>query len=605
MKRVPVFAALGVLGCLALVPVASSQAATSAPSAASGGSATSATSVARGADYQVTLGHAARIAASAVGVAGLTPVAPAAAYNVKSPRALARLRSPGGANAAARATGAGAAKVSASNVIAGHAASSASSASSARGGFSGPAVVHAFDGLNDLINDQLYGALTPPDQGLCVGPDHTLKGVPDAVWEVVNEVAQETTKSGTVLQGPVNLPTLFQDPYAFSDPRCLFDSATQSFYFTEIGYPVATGPSSTGNNTVDDILVVNSRGAATYQFDTSLGGTCFGDQPKAGFDNNAVIISTDEYCGATDSTYEGALTLVISKPQLVSEAATVSDAALGPVSLAGDPVVGLDPAIDTGTATAYLVNSVPFLADGNNNPVGDTLGLWTLRNTRSVTTGVGTPVLTSEVLPSEPYAFPVPAPSTGNGSTTTYNGMTITSESTLNPDDSRLSGPVNVTPAPDGGLDLWTALDAGVAPAGGTATQDGAAWFEISTARAKVVAQGYVAAKGASLLYPAVYTPPSGRPTMVYTITGGTINPSAAFSVLGSPGIEVVGAGSGPHWSFADAPPFNTPRWGDYSWAGPDPETGDVWMATEYIPPAAEWDGYDNWGTYVFTVSGR
>ena len=110
------------------------------------------------------------------------------------------------------------------------------------------------------------------------------------------------------------------------------------------------------------MLVINSRGAAAYQFDSSLGGTCFGDQPKTGFDNNALIISTDEYCGATDSDYEGALTLVISKPELVSEATTVNDAALGPVSLAGDPVVGLDPAINTGTPTAYLVNSVPFTA---------------------------------------------------------------------------------------------------------------------------------------------------------------------------------------------------------------------------------------------------
>ncbi len=40
-------------------------------------------------------------------------------------------------------------------------------------------------------------------------------------------------------------------------------------------------------------------------------------------------------------------------------------------------------------------------------------------------------------------------------------------------------------------------------------------------------------------------------------------------------------------------------------WAGPDPETGDVWLATGYIPPAAGWDGYDNWGTCVFAVSGH
>jgi hypothetical protein len=124
---------------------------------------------------------------------------------------------------------------------------------------SGPPVRHAFDGLNDRINDRLYGALTPPDQGLCVGPDHTIRGVPDAVWEVVNEVGIETTRSGAVLTPAVALPTLFQDPYSYSDPRCLFDPATQSFFFTQIGFPVATGPSSTLNNTVNDVLVVNSR----------------------------------------------------------------------------------------------------------------------------------------------------------------------------------------------------------------------------------------------------------------------------------------------------------------------------------------------------------
>jgi len=27
-------------------------------------------------------------------------------------------------------------------------------------------------------------------------------------------------------------------------------------------------------------------------------------------------------------------------------------------------------------------------------------------------------------------------------------------------------------------------------------------------------------------------------------------------------------------------------------------------MATEYIPRRAKWDGYDNWGTFVFEVGG-
>jgi hypothetical protein len=574
VKRIMILAAAGALTCLAAVPAVTSQAATLKPAAA--GAAFGGAS------------QAPRLAASATGVAGFKPVAPSPAIeNPQVPRALTSSRTPGGPNPSARSNGASAASVPA--------------VSPAKGRTS---VTNAFDGLNDLINDQLYGALTPPDQGLCVGPDHTLKGTPDAVWEIVNSVAKETTKSGAALVGPLNAPTLFQDPNAFSDPRCLFDPATQSFYFTLISFP-AGGPNVTETNTVNDVLVINSRGAATYQFDSSLGGQCLGDQPKVGFDSNALIISTDEYCGATLSNYEGAIVQVISKSQLVSEASTVNWAESAPVSLAGDPVVGLDPAINTGTPTAYLVNSVPFKADGSNNPLGTTLGLWTLTNTASVTTGNGAPFLASKVLRSEPYAFPVMAPSTGNGSTTTFSGQTITSETALNPDDSRLSAPVNVSAGPGGTVNLWTSLDAAVNPSGGTATKDGAAWFEISTSLSRVIKQGYVAAGGgASLLYPAVYAARNGTATMVYTITSPTLNPSAAFSVLGRPGIEVVAQGSGPHLSFADAPPFNSPRWGDYSWAAPDPESGQVWMGTEYIPPTSEWDGFDNWGTYIFAVNG-
>jgi hypothetical protein len=260
--------------------------------------------------------------------------------------------------------------------------------------------------------------------------------------------------------------------------RCLYDPGTRSFYFTEIGFPATISRAMEGNNTTADVVVMNERGVAAYQFDTSLGGNCFGDQPKVGFDNNALVISTDEFCGPADSNFEGAIALVISKPQLAAEDRAVNDAVLGPVSQAGVPVTGLDPAIGTRIGTEYLVNSVPFLASGGNNPAGNTLGLWTLRNDISVTSGPGTPVLTSRILPSEPYAFPVPAASTGNGSTSTADGLVVTSEEVLNPDDSRISGPVTVTRVPGGGIRLWTALDAAVTPSGDSAIRDGAAWFQ-------------------------------------------------------------------------------------------------------------------------------
>jgi len=474
------------------------------------------------------------------------------------------------------------------------------------GSFNG--VLTAFNGLSDVNSDELNGGEdTPPDQGLCIGRDTTLPGSPEAVIEPINSASRETDTHGNLLRPDVSLATLFADPYASGDVRCLYDARDQTFFFTEIGFPVATGPSPSEENTVDDVVVMNRSGVAAYQFDSSLGGTCLGDQPKTGFDNNALVISTDEYCGPQTANEIGAIATVISLPQLVAEDATVNDATVGPVSLAGDPVVGLDPAINTGSGTAYFLNTDPFLANGNNNPVGDVVGVWTLSNSAAVTNGSGTITLTSVALPSEPYAFPVPAASTGTGTVTTVDGFPITSENFLNPDDSRLSEPVWVTRDILGGIDLWTATDAAVTPRGDSAVRDGAAWFRIRIGGffgggPTIVRQGYVTAVGAYLLYPALAVPQLGDPDMVFTITSSTINPSAAYTVLGSGKIVNEAAGADPHVSFSDVL-FDEPRWGDYSWAQVDPDGTGVWLATEYIPPTADQDPIDNWGTYMFKVN--
>jgi len=121
----------------------------------------------------------------------------------------------------------------------------------------------------------------------------------------------------------------------------------------------------------------------------------------------------------------------------------------------------------------------------------------------------------------------------------------------------------------------------------------------------RVTGQGYVVAKGANLLYPAIQPQRSGPAAMVFTITSAHINPSAAYTTLGSNTITTVAAGAAPHVSFSDAPPYNTARWGDYSFAALDPSGSGIWLATEYIPPSADQDPMDNWGTYVFEVTGH
>lgn len=35
----------------------------------------------------------------------------------------------------------------------------------------------------------------------------------------------------------------------------------------------------------------------------------------------------------------------------------------------------------------------------------------------------------------------------------------------------------------------------------------------------------------------------------------------------------------------------------------PTPAASGVWLATEYIPPAADQNPLDNWGTYVFEMN--
>jgi hypothetical protein len=554
------------------------------PLAAVSATATNAAAAPATATYHAKAGSAIRLE-QAASVSGLTPRI--SSFSPKGPRALTHL-----AHKAMSSVGAG---------------DAAGAGVSTLGGPTGES--HTFNGLSDADQAKVNGGVgvadvTPPDQGLCIGRDALLPGDPKVVFEAINSAVRETTPGGTPLRPDFSLATLFDDPFAQGDVRCLYDASARTFFFTEIGYP-ATGPQPViplPLNTTNEVAVWNANGVADYAFDSSLGNTCFGDQPKTGFDNNALLMATDEFCGTGGANFEGALAMVISKPELVAEALTVTDAILGPVSLAGNPVTGLDPAINTGTSTGYFVNSVPFLPDGSNNPVGNTLGLWTITNTADVVSDPAAITLTGNVISSEPYAFPVPATSTGTGTVTKVDGLPITSETALNPDDSRLSGPVSVTHSIFGGTLLWTALDAAVSPAGDTTPRDAAAWFAISVRSGAVAQQGYITARGANLLYPAVAAPQFGAPVAVFTITSKTINPSAAYTVLGSHRIITVANGTSAHVSFSDVL-FAQARWGDYSFAQVDPSGLGIWLATEYIPPAANQDPIDNWGTYVFEVN--
>src|SRR5262249_34264729 len=156
------------------------------------------------------------------------------------------------------------------------------------------------NGVFDAQNVPLIGGhVTPPDQGLCVGPasafpvDLGVPGDTSIVIEAVNEAFTVYDTSGNGLFGPDSLADLFSPPFASGDVSCNYDPGTQSLFFTEIGavFEGDNGFLGTG------IVVTNSNGYAAYALDTAEGGNCLPDFPQQGFNDNAFYITVREFCG--------------------------------------------------------------------------------------------------------------------------------------------------------------------------------------------------------------------------------------------------------------------------------------------------------------------
>ena len=419
----------------------------------------------------------------------------------------------------------------------------------------------------------------PPDQGLCEANGFVL--------EPVNSAYRIFLTNGKSVRGPFNINDLYNvgGKEFTSDPRCWYDPATTTWFSTIlfindagtagsllIAVRHAKDPLGLWNEYVIDSTDVGGRGCP-----------CFGDQPRIGIDQQNLYVTGDQF-SIQGPQFDGGELWVIDKAGLVAGNPTVKFAHFGGLTIAGQSTLAPQPALSTVKPHAeFMLSQLDFNNQGDNR-----LGVWAITNRAAVASG-GLPTVSSVVVNSESYANPPPVPQKG-------------STSTLNQGDDRMQQTEFADNA------IWGEMNTAVQPAGDSTVRAGAAWFQVKphlaggvVSGANIVRQGYVAARGQYLIYPAVQPDAAGNAAVVFTESNSTEFPSAAYATLKAGasnfGPPVVAAkGTGPYFR-------GSGRWGDYSFAVPGP-SDSAWLATEYIPPklSQTTDGQQNWGTRVIQV---
>ena len=450
-------------------------------------------------------------------------------------------------------------------------------------------ILQNFNGVSSLDSEvtNFNSEFEPPDQGLCVGNGF--------VVEPVNSAFTIYRPNGSVVLGPLNVNVLFNEGLKefTSDPRCYFDKTTNTWIATILFI------NDTNTESRTDIAINRSGDPTTpwtvYHLDATDDGTnatpvhpncpCLGDQPLLGLDGDNVYISTNEFA-LVGNGFNGAQIYALSKSQLFSLHST-NFVHFDNLTIGGALATSVQPALTFGHADAgFFLNSLD-----PNGTFDNRIGAWALTDRENVEKGK-VPTLSSMVLTSEPYGVPPPAIQKGN-------------TATLDSGDDRMQQVQFI----DGSL--WGALGTSVTIPNDPAARAGIAWFKVTAhverdlvSRAEIENQGYVDLAGNYLLYPAIQAGRDHSAVIVFTLSGATSFPSAAYTVMSEGSrsfkdIRIAAAGTGFY--------NKGTRWGDYSWAVLDPNQNRFWLATEYVPPVSSQttDGTKNWGTRVFAVDGR
>jgi hypothetical protein len=484
-----------------------------------------------------------------------------------------------------------------------------------------------FKGL-DIVDQEFENRfdLEPPDQGLCAG-----NGL---IIEHINLVLAVYTLSGSRVEGPASSNLFFGVPNdSLSDPRCYFDPGTSRWFMTITdvlstdiipGRSFVVGAVSNDANPLDgfalfaiDVTDDGQDGTPSHPGCTAANGGCFGDQPLLGVDDNGVYISTNEFgvffpysngaqiYAISKSELEGLFGAQIVQPAVHFANIKLAEGIAASVQPATSPTVGGEP----NKGTEYFMSSLNFIGASDNR-----IAIWALTNTSSLNAAKPELKLQHVILHSKVYEEPFGA--SQKKGPIPLGVLLGDPEETLNPDDNRMQQVVF-----SGNL-LYSALTSTVFD--GSEFVDGILYFVVEpgftntgalTASLKTV--NYLTVKGQNLIYPAIGISDDNQGAMVFTLTGPSYFPSAAFVRFGKTGalgdVRVAAGGVDPDDGFSGY--FGVPsnislagRWGDYSAAVADGEHNIV-IGTEYIsghrvkPNLNVGVGLANWSTSISRIS--
>jgi hypothetical protein len=463
--------------------------------------------------------------------------------------------------------------------------------------------------INDAVNSPAYGGLgyvSPPDQGLAVGPSP--EGT--VLLEFVNQSLVVYARNGRTLAGAIPAYQVFGVPpnAPLADPRAYWDPEADRWFLTMF----TAGQENTAGQLIspsDEYIAVSQTadplaGYKVFSVDTTDRGQpgcpCYGDFDQVGADRYGFYITTNEY-GISGNAYNGAIVYAMSKAKL-AEAASQQGVTV-PVLRYRVPADAFGQTYHLSPASVPPGQAMPgkeyFVESDGDAASGTGLEIYALLHTAVLDSG-GRPVLVSRLVSAEQYSTPPNAPQ--KPGPTPYGTSLGQGEGVLQSDFDAVQ---EVTWA---GGNLYAALDTGVT--NGTSTQAGAAWFILHPAiaggqiQASVVQQGYLVANQ-DLLYPVIAVNSQGFGYMAFSLAGSDTYPSpgyVAFSPQGVQGpVRLATAGADPLDDFSCYPPysFGDCRYGDYSMAVA--YRGRIYMATEYVPPVPR-DQATNWGTYLWSA---